>query len=305
MDDMRIRKAGRVCDNLWYLGREESGIYILEGADSSIIISGGLNYIVPDILRQLHQFNIDETRIHKLLILHSHFDHIGLVPFFTRRYKRLAVYASSQSWEVLTDAFRIRAINAMSRLEVEKMNIEADLADYDLEWRCDVTGSNVSEGDVIDLGGISLEIIATPGHSDCSLSAYVPSIKALFPSDSAGIPYKDTIMPTGNTNYTQYLQNLNKLASFEVDYFCADHYGYVSGNEARHFIEESIKISKQFLAMVRALHCRTGSIDKTVKKLVGYARSLNRDYFLPPEILAQVYRPMVTHIITAMEGISI
>ena len=77
---MRVRKAGRVCDNLWYLGREESGIYILEGTDSSMIISGGLNYIVPDILRQLHQFNIDETRIHALLILHSHFDHVTGTP---------------------------------------------------------------------------------------------------------------------------------------------------------------------------------------------------------------------------------
>jgi hypothetical protein len=49
---MRIRKVGKVRDNLWYVGREESGAYILEGSEESMMISGGLSYLVSDILQQ-------------------------------------------------------------------------------------------------------------------------------------------------------------------------------------------------------------------------------------------------------------
>jgi glyoxylase-like metal-dependent hydrolase (beta-lactamase superfamily II) len=81
---MRIRKPGKILDHLWYLGYEESGIYLLDGGDEAMIINGGLSYIVPQVLRQLSEFNINEEKVTKFLILHSHFDHVGIVPFFKR-----------------------------------------------------------------------------------------------------------------------------------------------------------------------------------------------------------------------------
>jgi len=75
---MRHRKTGKIHDHLWYLGREESGVYLLEGNTSSLIISGGMSYLAPTVESQLNAFGIDETKIGKLLILHTHFDHVGL-----------------------------------------------------------------------------------------------------------------------------------------------------------------------------------------------------------------------------------
>jgi len=34
-DEMRFRKAGKVADHLWYLGREEAGAYYLEGRNGA------------------------------------------------------------------------------------------------------------------------------------------------------------------------------------------------------------------------------------------------------------------------------
>jgi hypothetical protein len=38
---MRIRKAGKVRYNLWYIGREESGAYILEGSEDRALHEAG------------------------------------------------------------------------------------------------------------------------------------------------------------------------------------------------------------------------------------------------------------------------
>ena len=40
---MHIRNPGKVRDGLWYLGHEESGVYLLEGRDESMVISGGMS----------------------------------------------------------------------------------------------------------------------------------------------------------------------------------------------------------------------------------------------------------------------
>jgi glyoxylase-like metal-dependent hydrolase (beta-lactamase superfamily II) len=108
---VNCQNPGKVCDGLWYLGRPESGVYLLEGRDGSIIINGGMSYLVPGLLHQLDEFQLDESRIQGIIILHAHFDHIGIVPFFRRRNPGFKIYASKRAWQILSDSKAIDTIN--------------------------------------------------------------------------------------------------------------------------------------------------------------------------------------------------
>jgi glyoxylase-like metal-dependent hydrolase (beta-lactamase superfamily II) len=273
---MRIRKPGKVHERIWFLGREESGVYLLEGDDGSMMVSGGMSYIVSDILRQLNEFGIDENRIKKLLVLHSHFDHVGIIPFFKRRHPEMEVYASERGWEILQMDKAVLTINEFSRN--------------------DVSGKTIREGDRIDLGGLEVLILEIPGHSSCCIAAYIPKLKALFPTDGGGIPFDQTIITSGNSNYTKYQQNLERLKDLKVDYYCADHYGYVIGEEAREFISKSIERAKENRDQMEEAYRSTRDIDGAAKKLISSFYEENPSYFLSPEIFFDVYRQMVRHI---------
>jgi glyoxylase-like metal-dependent hydrolase (beta-lactamase superfamily II) len=299
---MRIRKPGKVREGIWCLGREESGVYLLEGDDSSMIVSGGMSYIVSDILQQFNEFGIDEKRIKKLLILHSHFDHVGIVPFIKRRHPKIEVYASQRGWEVLQMDKAILTINEFGRNVARRMGKGDVYSAYDLEWRKDVSGTTIREGNRIDLGGLEVSILEIPGHSSCCIAAYVPEIKALFPTDGGGIPFDKTIVSSGNSNYTQYQQSLERLKDLEVDYYCADHYGYVTGAEAREFISRSIESAKKNRAWMEEVYRSTRDIDAAAQELTSSFYQENPDYFLSPEIFLDVYRQMVRHMATVMEG---
>jgi 2-aminobenzoylacetyl-CoA thioesterase len=298
---MRRRSAGRVHDRLWYLGREESGVYLLEGDSSSLILSGGMSYLAPVVESQLHAFGVDEGKIRKLMVLHAHFDHVGLVPFFRRRYPDLEIFASARGWEILRMPKGIETINAFSRVVAERMGVTGCLEGRDLAWRDDVAGEAVSEGDIIDLGSMTVRIFETPGHSSCSLSAYCPEIRALFPSDGGGIPYEEAIIPSGNSNFTQYQQSLEKMKPLDVEIFCADHYGYVTGPEAKTYISRSITAASEKRALIEAVYRRTRSVEETVKELVNETYAKHPTYFLPPEIYAGIYRQTVRHVAGALE----
>ena len=105
------------------------------------------------------------------------------------------------------------------------------------------------EGDTIKVGAMEAQIFETPGHSSCSLSAYVPQLRALFPSDGGGIPYKDKIVPAANSNYTLYKESLQKLKTLQVEYMCADHFGYVYGDEARDYMARSLEAAEEEYAL--------------------------------------------------------
>ncbi len=108
---MRVRQPGKIREGLWFLGHEESCVYLLEGSETSMMVSGGMSYILPDILDQFKAFNIDERRISKHLILHAHFDHVGVIPFLKRRNPDLQIYGSARAWELLGSEKVIRTIN--------------------------------------------------------------------------------------------------------------------------------------------------------------------------------------------------
>ena len=299
---MRIRKPGKVHERIWFLGREESGVYLLEGDNGSMIVSGGVSYIVSDLLQQFEEFGIDENRIEKILILHSHFDHVGIVPFFKRRHPEIEVYASPRGWEILQMDKAVLTINEFSRNVAKRMGKEDVYLTYDLEWRNDVSGKAVREGDRIDLGNLEVSILEIPGHSSCCIAAYVPKFKALFPTDGGGIPYNETIVTSGNSNYTKYQQGLERLKNLNVDCYGADHYGYVIGEEAREFIPKSIEMAKKNRLLMEQVYRSTRDIDAAARKLISSFYQENPSYFLSPEIFYDVYRQMVRHIASVIEG---
>ncbi len=299
---MRIRKTGKVRDQLWLFGYETSGVYLLEGRTGSIIISGGVSCIAPAVMQQMKINQIDESRITKILILHSHFDHVGIVPYLRRSHPNIDIYASERAWEILSMPKAIETINAFNQSVTERMGMAETCSDYDLDWRDDISGIAVHEGDEIDLGDMKLQIFETPGHSSCSITAYEPGIKALFPSDGGGIPFEKIIITSGNSNFSKFQNSLERLKDFEVAYYCADHYGYVVGREARDFILRSIQAAEEHRTMIEKAYLRSRDIDIATQELVTFFYQEYKNYFLPQEIFEGVYRQMVRHIADAIDG---
>ncbi len=293
---MRVRQAGQICQGLWLLGREESCVYLLEGKKSSMLISGGMSYIVLDIMRQIRLFGIDLSRVSMLLILHAHFDHVGIVPYLKRQRPALEVLASRRAWELLGTPKVLETINSFSRAVASRMGRLEALDGYDLEWRADITGKALGEGDRIDLGGLEVQILETPGHSSCSISAWVPQLGAIFASDAGGIPFKDTIITSGNSDFTRFQENLERFKGLPVRYVCADHYGYVCGEEAWVFMSRAAETASQRRREMEELYLQTGDIEEAARELTRRFYAQNPDYLLTPEIFQGVFKQMVRHV---------
>ncbi len=292
---MRFRKPGKIDSNLWYLGAEESGIYLLRGRHGTALINGGLSYILPDVLTQMREFGIDPGEITKFLILHSHFDHVGVVPYFKRNYPVIEVLASEAALKTFEKPKAIELINSYNQLSAGAMN--RSLKGFDLEWRGDIEPLPVREGDIIDLGRVALKIYETPGHSNCSISAYEPDEGILFASDAMGIPFSDKLFPSMNTNIDQFLNSLEKLRPLKVNVFCADHYGYITGDEAERIVSETIKEALRLQDLLYETFKRnTFDIDSAAREITSSLFQQMPGYFIAPEIMEGVFKQMFKYI---------
>jgi 2-aminobenzoylacetyl-CoA thioesterase len=294
---MRINKPGKICDNIWFLGHEHFCVYLIEGTDSSMLINAATAHTVPVLLQQFQEFHIDESKINKLLILHSHFDHVGIAPFFLRRYRDLILYASKRCLEVLSKPRALQSMNDSNRSVAEDAGQGSIYSEYDLEWRAGTPGVAVGDGDVIDLGGIEVRIIDTPGHSPCSVAAYVPQRKALLPSDAGGVPHKEGAICTyGTSNYTVFQESLHKLEPLGVEYLCADHCGCLTGEEAKDYISTAIKLADLRRSVMADAYQRTGDARAAAAELADRFREENVGFMVSHEVFTEAFYQMIRHI---------
>jgi hypothetical protein len=76
----------------------------------------------------------------------------------------------------------------------------------------------------------------------------------------------------------------------------------VTGEEAREFISKTIEMARKKRTLMEEVYRSTRDIDVAAERLVSSFYDENKDYFLSPEIFIDVYRQMVRHIASAMEG---
>lgn len=165
------------------------------------------------------QNKIEDMGCHLVAILltHGHFDHIMAVPALKDIYEHVKIYACGAEKALLANP----SVNCSSMMG-RSCSVEPDVFAYD--------------GDKLEIAGIKIEVIATPGHTEGSCCYYLPDEKILLSGDTlfeGSIGRTD--LPTGNmTKILQSLQKLFTVLPADTDVFCG-HGGSTSiGYEKRY-----------------------------------------------------------------------
>ena len=231
---------GKITERIWLVGRRESCAYLVGDGSEYALLGGAMAYVAPEVLEQVDDFGIDEQKIRRIVVLHSHFDHCGMVPFLKRRWPWVTVTASRKSQELLGKQKVIDSIEMLNQAMIVQNGLTGNGKALDLRFSGIEVDAVVGEGDVLACSDLSLEIMEVPGHSSCSIAVYIPEEKALFASDAGGIPFGDKIFTAANANFDLYQQSLEKMAARDVDILLAEHYGAQSGPEGRQFLGKAM-----------------------------------------------------------------
>lgn len=184
-----------------YRHPEETHCYLLCGGERSLLIDTGLG--VGDISEVTRLFA--ETPV-IAAATHIHWDHIGGHRFFTE------FYANAAEIEWLRGKFPLPAA------AVRKMLAEGDLpSEFDLDGFTIFQGEPtrlLNDGDAIELGGRTLSVLHTPGHSPGHMCFWEEERGYLFTGDLA---YKGTIFANyPSTAPDALLRSVERLAELPV-----------------------------------------------------------------------------------------
>ncbi len=177
-------KASQVADKVWTIVENNTvNIYLIEGADSALIIDAG--YGMGDLK------GFVQTLTNKPLILvntHGHGDHNGADYQFSK------VYAHEKEREMIQ--------YALKRTK-EKQTIETQIV-------------AIGEGYTFDLGGHKLEVIEVPGHTYGSICLLDAAHRIMFAGDNTNAIV--WLFLKGCYPLEMYLKSLEKVEKRIADY---------------------------------------------------------------------------------------
>lgn len=182
---------------------EETHCYLLIGSISALLIDTGLGV---DNIKQLVVTLTDKPI--EVVTTHVHWDHIGGHGLFNN----ISVHEKEKSW--LDGGFPLP-------LQVVKNNLLREPCDFPDNFDVDnytihqaAPTRVLHDNDVIDIGGRTIEVIHTPGHSPGHICLYEKDRGYLFTGD---LVYKGTLFafyPT--TDPHLFMQSVKKIECLSV-----------------------------------------------------------------------------------------
>jgi glyoxylase-like metal-dependent hydrolase (beta-lactamase superfamily II) len=223
-------------DSPYHGRRGVLGTYLIRG-EQSAIIDPGPSPLVPGVLEALETTGV--THIDYLLLTHIHLDHAAGCWRMLEEYPDATIHCHPRGVGHLIDPKRLLAAAG---------EIYGDALEEFGEVRGVPVGNvtKSTDGETIDLGGISLETIWTPGHSSHSQSYYEPASGVVFVGDAAGhYPENRGILVPGSPpphNPAKAADSLLKLMSYEPKTIAYSHFG---------FYDEAMVLLERFLVQTK------------------------------------------------------
>jgi len=199
-----------IIGNIYYVGTEDIGIYLITTPDGDILIDGGLAKTVPLIEQNIAKLGFKISDVKILLNSHAHFDHAsGLAQL--KRDSGAKFYASAADAPILERGYITFGPSANYHFPPVK-------ADH-----------IVKDGEQVSLGGAVLTAHLTPGHTPGCTSWTMPvkesgvTHNAIFycSTSVADNPLVDN--PQYPTIASDYRASFAKLRAIDADVFLAPH----------------------------------------------------------------------------------
>ena len=197
-------------DGMLFRLPHQLSLYLIENNGTRMLLDAGAAIGVTKLVRKLKELNL--LPIHKLLLTHSHWDHIEGYEKLKKKIGEFETLASEKAIDTLKSP--------------EKMN-EA--------YMCNVTPiENVTplkEGDIIDLNGLELEVINLFGHTQDHIGILDKKNKNIFTGDAIVNMYeRETISPQfmpPDFNESELLKSFQKIRDLKTDLhsMSLSHYG--------------------------------------------------------------------------------
>ncbi len=228
-------------------GQQGADAALITGSAACALYDCGMAYAWEETVADIRE-RLAGRKLDYILASHTHYDHIGALPYILDAFPEARVVGSAHGKYVFSRPGALKVIKELGvaaemrygRKQPDRIKSEG--------MRIDITAD---DGDVIDLGDRRIVCLETKGHTDCCLTFVVEPDSIMFASESTGV-----CLGPGKCNtailksYEQAMGSADKCEAYGAAQIYSSHYGLTPPGYAEEYFRafrEAAREEKEYV----------------------------------------------------------
>ena len=280
MENHKISSVGGGSNNLIRVTGGNGGeSYLYLGTESTVLHDLGMACFNKELIENI-EAALDGRPLDFILLSHTHYDHMGALPYVLKRWPKAKVCGCAKTASVFTRKGAVNMIVSMGQSAAEFYGKDPEMVIAD-GIRVDLV---LEDGEKVDLGaGETIVAFETKGHTDCSMSYFIEPAGLLFASESTGVLESERVMHTSVLkSFDDSFVAARRLKDLPIKCLVVPHYGIASDEITEIFFDWYIKEALKEKTLIEGCISRGLSLEETFeehKKLYWTEeRAINHPY---------------------------
>ena len=218
-------------DGRLFGGPGRVAVYVLDTPKPAVIDTGTADTTPGEVLAALEDLDVARDGVAHLIPTHVHLDHAGGAGKLAAACPNATVHCHERGIDFLTDP---ELLEKLERGVEQALGMEAPYGEPDLvpEDRARA----ITDGDTIDLGDRTLEVIDAPGHAPHQACFFDETTETMFVADAAGMLFEGELYPTTQPpsfDLEDAVSTVRRLQTYDPETLCYPHFGVATDAMAR------------------------------------------------------------------------